>query len=365
MSERTKDMTNDTPIRITFSSTDEKDRIEICPSELGKAISSLAIGSQCEVFTPRKIISQLQYLLALLEEAVGKQQVTQQITERPADEFCAPLYETEYETNKYNKLIELAQDWNKPPISNFNMDGFYPFYYNQPVRILFVGREACYMAGKDYIKTVHDLLVNNNLSGWTVNQYPFHRRQFYLAYGILRAYANGNTQPKFPEWDDVPSASNMASGENRIFAVNRATNDQSISWAFINLSKVSNESGDYRTSPAYRSFVEDTTNQKFLRKQIEILSPDLIISANVYELLDILGYEKDNGVDTQNKNCYFYPPCKSKITQKELPPFLNCYHFAAIKSDRHSFYDPVCDVLRKHNDIVKGVLSKRKNDLRK
>jgi len=145
-------------IQITIPSDKEKDGIRINPFELGSLIRDLTPGTVCEVATPRKYIAQLQSLLAILEEAANNQSVPDTYT----DGFCAPssFYVESEEKVKNEELAKLAKEWNSTPIADFNMDGFYPSYLDQPVKILFVGREACYMAGKNYIMTVYDSLIN-------------------------------------------------------------------------------------------------------------------------------------------------------------------------------------------------------------
>mgnify|MGYP003292383880 CR=1 FL=1 len=81
-----------------------------------------------------------------------------------------------------------------------------------------------------------------------------------------------------------------------------------------------------------------------MKDQIGILNPDIIIGGNVPELADILDYKESANID--NANCYAY-------YEEGLPLFLNCYHFAAIKSDEKCFYEPVGKVLERYGDIVK------------
>lgn len=320
---------------------DEKNKVDF--DGLCGLIGRLRARDGLDVSDLRGDIVQLQNLLAELEALVDYS------NSKAAKPSCDQKRESPiiFERNcevLLKQLKDLEERWrdylggeNWPDQEYFNMDGFYPYYTHQKTKILFVGREACYMAGKNYIEEVYNALVNDDFNGWTVNQYPFHRRQFYIAYGILKALA------ECPQWKDLPWASDMAAGtgegkEKRVFAV-----ENGISWAFMNLSKISNQTGDYRTDSArYLPFVTDEGNRKFIREEIQILAPDVIIGANVYELVDILGYAAKGEED--EPCCYYYPPVK----EKGLPPFLNCYHFAAIKSDKRCFYDPVMRVVEKH-----------------
>ena len=262
---------------------------------------------------------------------------------------CNPV--PKEEESMIGELNKLANEWRELLIGQgnadlFNMDGFYPFYTSQKCRILFVGREACCMSGKNYIKTVCPCIRGDSFSGWTVNQYPFHRRQFYIAYGIMK-WCQGMG---FPSWEEVPRASDMA---KRIFAKKEEANEgvgglNSISWAFINLSKISNDTADYKTdSNRYFPFVSNEENRGKIREQIEILKPQIIIGANVPELIEILSYGK---ADQSVPECYYYEG------NEKLPPFLNCYHFAAIKNDRQCFYESVKKVFEIHEEALKQYL---------
>ena len=330
-------------IKVSLS---DKGKNNVDREWLCKLIGRLGAVEGLDVPDLREGIVQLQNLLAELEASVdvfnskAAELSCDQKRESPIifERDCeAPLKQLKDLEGRWREYL---RDKKWPAHEYFNMDGFYPYYTHQKKKILFVGREACYLAGKNYIEEVYRDLVNNNFHGWTVNQYPFHRRQFYMAYGILKALAEGG---RFPEWEDVPWASDMAAGtgegkEKRVFAV-----ENGISWAFMNLSKISNQTGDYRTDSArYLPFVTDKGNRKFIREEIQILAPDVIIGANVYELVGILGYAAKGEED--EPCCYYYPPVK----EKGLPPFLNCYHFAAIKSDKRCFYDPVMRIVKKH-----------------
>ena len=283
--------------------------------------------------------------------------------ESPNDEYLlgnriCNLYATEYERSCARMLDALARKiyctLTPEQQALFNMDGFYPYYFSQPLKILFVGREACWMSKKNYMVTLHEELKEGRVGYYSVNQYPFHKRQFYIAYVLLaRAAGLGS----FPEWDDVPWASDLA----RILFARKEVNKDSIedvkikpvsclqgmSWAFMNLSKISNDTGDWTTdNKRYGSFVQPRYD--FVREEIAILRPDVIVGANVYDLVPILGYEDAESDCKTDKNCFYYPP------KNGFPPFLNCYHFSAIMNDKTCFYDAVKKVADKYwSEIVR------------
>lgn len=257
---------------------------------------------------------------------------------------------------KLNKLARcMYSSLNEEDKKLFNMDGFYPYYTQQPLRLLFVGREACWMSGKNYIETLLKDLREGKVNSYSIDQYPFHKRQFYMAYGILSAVAKEDGELEFPEWNDVPWAADLG---KILFARNNKNEEaytdatikpqhcfSGMSWAFMNLSKLSNDTGDWKTDDRrYRPFVE--SHKDCIKQEFDLLKPDLIIGANVYDLVNILGYD-EKSCDRENANCYYYPSPKEGI-----PPFLNCYHFSAIKNDKTCFYDAVMQVLKKEDRLL-------------
>jgi hypothetical protein len=300
-----------------------------------KAIAALPDhGGVWNVDNPQDVVAAFEEICVKINAALESQRVQEKENFRNV----GVKYEAEDETMLDN-LNKLFEEWENGLTADektlFNRDGFYPGYNHQKVKILFVGREACYMAGKNYAECMYASFKKGYVGKWTVNQYPFHRRQAYIAYGIFKAWEGDKW--RWPSWSTgVPWASEICKGVG---------GKEKISWALINLSKLSNETGDWRTdSNRYWPFVKKEKNQKRLKEQISILNPDIIIGGNVQELVDILGYKESPNIN--NANCYAY-------YEEGLPLFLNCYHFAAIKSDEKCFYEPVGQVLEKYRDIVK------------
>lgn len=302
-----------------------------------KAIAKLPDkGGEWDVENPQEIVAGLENILSRLSDGLAL------LKANAKEDSCNMKDEYPDEDKPMMKALDdLFNEWVNAQSDDdkglFNRDGFYPGYCLQKVKILFVGREACYMAGKNYIEYMYGRLRGGYIGKWTVNQYPFHRRQAYIAYGILKAL-EGNQEWQWPSWDAIPSAFDICKnvGEN-------------ISWAFMNLSKLSNETGDWRTDGnKYWPFVKN--NKRWLREQVRILNPDIIIGANVPELADILKYEMSP--DAGNGKCYVY-------YKEGLPLFLNCYHFSAIKGDEDFFYAPVGDVLGKYRNNLKKAIENR------
>lgn len=295
---------------------------QLCLTDVKEAIKDLpdvVEDSKWYVRNPQQVAFGLENILIMLNDELALQQSAKELSEGVVD-----IKYNENDQTMQDDLNKLFDEWESKLSYSckklFNRDGFYPEYNSQRIKILFVGREACWMARKDYIATMYANFQKKSIEGWSVNQYPFQRRQAYIAYGILK---------NWPDWDKVPYASDIC----------QRVGDGGISWAFINMSKLSNETGDWRTDGnRYWPFIRNKRNRRMLRKQIGILKPDVIIGANVPELADLLGYgEPDQTVDA----CYYYK-------KKDCPPFLNCFHFAAIKKDREYFYEAVKEALTKN-----------------
>lgn len=304
---------------------------QLCLADVKKAINCLPETGKdgiWKVKNPQQVAVGLENVLTILNDKLALQS--------SADKLCKGVVDVKYNDDDQmmqDNLNKLFDEWeSKLPDSCkklFNRDGFYPGYNSQRIKILFVGREACWMARKDYIATMYANFQNKSIEGWSVNQYPFQRRQAYIAYGLLN---------NWPDWDKVPYASDVC----------QRVGNGGISWAFINMSKLSNETGDWRTDcNRYWPFIRDERNRLMLQDQIEILKPDVIIGANVPELADILGYgEPDQAVDA----CYYYK-------KKDCPHFLNCFHFAAIKKDKECFYEAVKEVCERNKICIDGCCS--------
>ena len=149
-------------------------------------------------------------------------------------------------------------------------DGFYPNYTRQPVKILFMGRESYGLTGSDYI----EVFIENYLEGKTglpekrknINGDKFHKMLIQVAYGIIHQKT----------WNDTLSASEICK--------NRGIFDK-VSFAFMNLSKLSNEN----TNPGHRGTNWELVNtsldmtlnkENLILEEITALNPDLIVCMN-------------------------------------------------------------------------------------
>ena len=174
-----------------------------------------------------------------------------------------------------SEIKELMKNW-KQSVSlhgDFTSDGFYPYYTHQPIKILFMGRESRGLSNLDYIEILYEAYKNNRIGKTSLNRNAFHRRMLYLAHGIMN---------NFPSLNNVPKASEIAK--------NFATTD-GISFAFMNISKTSNESENYSANwKNINQSIKDACNGKFnfIKEEIQTLSPDIIIGSGVDNLLETI-----------------------------------------------------------------------------
>lgn len=241
-------------------------------------------------------------------------------------------YTLPVEQKLYAEISSLLSEWKKivcteKSSSNlFVKDGFYPFYSQQPVKILFIGREALGMAGLNYIDVLFDAYKNKIVGGKSLDKYKFHHLLFYITYGIIH---------RETDWKKIPYASELAD--------NFGTQN-GISFAFMNLSKFSNESGSWEADNLLiDSFLQKSQKAKenLFNKEIELLSPDLIFTMNLGERINFLGEitERKNGSDVDFM--------RLKVGSRQIP-LLNTWHFASPnKGEYQNYYKPIVETLQR------------------
>ena len=200
-------------------------------------------------------------------------------------------------------------------------DGFYPFYFRQPVRILFVGREARGIEGCNYLDVLfHAYRVSKTIGDKHLNFDAFHSRKLHIAWGLL----NG-----MPDWETIPWASEIG---------NSFGSESGISFAFMNLSKLSNESdqwsSDWKIIKAFHDSA--TVARNFVLEEVVLLKPNIVITMNLGDRLKSLGNMEL--IDrTPNVNSYWLD------SDGHRSLMLDCYHFSAPgKGHVASYYAPIC-----------------------
>ncbi|MDY0274456.1 MAG: hypothetical protein RBR42_03325 [Desulfomicrobium sp.] len=263
---------------------------------------------------------------------------TAQVQRRDGDDMY-PENNLVYPVNEIVKKSELDKHFKKwykiakkmKFIKNYTaddivFDGFYPYYYNQKVKILFIGREALGMTGQNYIETIFQAYKNNSIGNKTLDSYKFHNLMFYITFGINNNYIN---------WAKIPYASEIV--EN--FGVFGG-----ISFAFMNISKFSNESNAWKADwGLIDNFVDSFSNDEInlISEEIDILDPDLIITMNLEERINKLG--KIEVIEYGDRLSKYY--LETNIRKYLL---FDTFHFSAPnKSSEKDYYKEIISECKK------------------
>lgn len=143
----------------------------------------------------------------------------------------------------------------------FVSDGFYPFYTKQSIKILFIGKESLDLAGDDYIETMYNAYKEGIIGCYALNDNRnfFHSFMLYVAWGILHDCPNFNDIP-----EDIEIVKDFAA-------------EMGISFAFMNISKLSNNKRWEADKPLMTKFLNISKKVDLIAKEISKLKPHLII----------------------------------------------------------------------------------------
>lgn len=232
-------------------------------------------------------------------------------------------------------INELNRDWYscicKNSVSDLSSlyvsDGFYPYYTHQKIKILFIGKESLEVSG-DYIEELFKAIKLGKIGDKTLNEHKFHALMLYVVYGL---------QHNCLDYNNIPCATEISK--------NFAT-PNGISYAFMNLSKFSNESGHWISDDALiDSFlrISSMSPENYFAKEIEILNPDLIIGMNLNE-----DEKKDRYKFLGELKCPTHYGDKGQVCAQKLIThhgeynFIDCYHFSVPnKKWNEDYYSPI------------------------
>lgn len=252
------------------------------------------------------------------------------------------------EKEKNDELMRLFDEWiaqiskNKEPVDNgdgkraprdcFAKDGFFPGYFSQKKKVLFIGRETRNIGGYDFRDTSKHFFENKSC-----NKNNWWRRILYIVYGIQHG---GKIA-----FSDIPQA-------NEIMKEMLEKND--FGFAVMNVSKFSNDSNtDWQTNTSLVDrFLKDSELEKtnFFQRELEILEPDVIVTANLWD-----GKIKDDYLELCLPSENFSKKLKRlrenvaqygkyNLNGKKID-YIDLYHFSAVKNDEKYFYNPVMKIL--------------------
>ncbi|HPL95090.1 MAG TPA: hypothetical protein PLK02_08320 [Paludibacteraceae bacterium] len=215
-------------------------------------------------------------------------------------------------------------------VSDLVFDGFYPYYTNQKIKMLYIGRESLGISGSNYLDILYGAYKCNRVANKSINLVTnsFHNLMFYITYGIVN---------DFIEWNSIPCASKLTDSFATI---------NGISFATINISKYSNEANEWKSDwNLIHHFAKTTSlaNTNFYNRQIELIDPDIIIGMNMFNYYKFIGQlnllERMENIDVYT----------IKIGDHEKL-FLDTFHFSA--PSKHGspefYYYPIIKAIQKY-----------------
>lgn len=246
------------------------------------------------------------------------------------------------EKKKQAELNRLFSDWKKcisskddivfqddnipySPLTYFATDGFFPGYWQQKIKPLFIARETRYNSGQD--------IITNTISYWKNEALPTNNSFWGKIIRIVYGIQNNGKIPfeKLPETTDI--ANNMIGTDN-------------FGFAFMEVSKYSNDSdtGGTKDKELMNRFLLDSDLEKcnFMAEEIDILEPDIIFTANLWD-----GTINNSGFESTFENWKVIKDIPGKAILYEVTikgkkyRLIDLYHFSAVLSEKDYFYDPV------------------------
>lgn len=256
---------------------------------------------------------------------------TQQIEIEKRKQINKLMSDLKQKLKTKNKIIFPDDGKEYDAIAYFNSDGFLPGYYKKNnIKVLFIGRESRYCSGKDRVIDGLKWFKNgspNTLSYW--------RRILYIVYGI-------KTKGEY-SYDEIPYANEILSDMNK-------NNDYG--FAIMNISKYSNDAEDGASAniSLINRLLEDSDlrERNYIREEIEVLEPDIIITANLWgcnidnSQLGLIFPDSDfNELQRVEGVANLY---EFKFEARILK-LLDLYHFSCRGSDQKKFYEPTMKLL--------------------
>jgi hypothetical protein len=236
------------------------------------------------------------------------------------------------EKPKLDLLEQLFREWHqyfannglaleKHTADDMVFDGFYPHYFSQKKRILFIGREPRGISGRNYLDELYPCYHDTKCVGnRPLNSHAFHRRVIRIAYGIV----NG-----LPKWHDIPKATKIGD----TFGV-----ADGLSFAFMNISKLSNDGGWQADWPVINA--SHSLSREFQCKEVAILEPQVVITMKLENTIYSLG-EMTPVHDSNLAKSFWLGSGGNRSLLIETS------HFSARRGDNAGFYEPIRDAIRR------------------
>lgn len=204
-------------------------------------------------------------------------------------------------------------------------DGFYPHYFSQKVRVLFIGRECRDLAGCNYIENLlTEYRGKQEIGTQHLNSSKFHSRMLRIAHGL---------QNGMIPWNAIPYASEIG----RSFAM-----DAGLSFAFMNISKLSNGRKSWQSdwTSINTAHSTSTKNRSLNREEIEILEPHLIVTMKLKEKVKSLGQLTPISSSKHARTYWLQNGDRKSL-------LIDTFHFSAPRKKAvEHYYTPICEAIR-------------------
>jgi hypothetical protein len=241
----------------------------------------------------------------------------------------------ENEQTYYDENKKLLDEWktyiqdkkivHKDGANGFVPDGFFPYYYKQKIKILYIAVESRQLSGCNYIDMVYRGFKNNKIGQKGINGSVFFRKLLKITYGI---------ENDFLDWNKIPKASEITQkylGEN------------GISFAIMELSKLSNDNPSrHKNIKQINNFIAISKNESrnFWNEQIKILNPHYIISMNLVGHLHELGDITDKQKNDTPPSIYSLSLGGNKSVK-----IIDTYHFSNSVEEKW-FYESIVEIIK-------------------
>ena len=180
------------------------------------------------------------------------------------------------ETEKRKALLKLMDEWSdlladKEYAKWFNIDGFFPNYYKQKHKVLFVGREARWVTSDGENVVSGDYIAT--FIGWLKNDQQKNNSFLGRILRIMQLFKSDGKR----EYEQLTSAKDYA---------REIVENKDYGFAVMNISKYSNDtnSGGKADYKSINRFLEESQLEKrnFFQEELKILDPDYIISFDLW-----------------------------------------------------------------------------------
>lgn len=154
----------------------------------------------------------------------------------------------------------------------------------------------------------------------------FHSRMIHIAYGLNHGRRS---------WQEIPNASDIADTIGK---------KGGLSFAFMNISKLTNESMHFASNHAAinMAYTHSIQGRNFIQEEVSILDPEIIITMNLGEKIFSLGH-LDEFHSSSEAEAY-----KLSCDGKERL-LINTWHFSWWgRGDVEGYYDPICEAVRRY-----------------